>query len=49
VARGHVAPSAEFVVRESSRYQVVETVGVAADVATRLDPSRSDGLRAIGS
>jgi hypothetical protein len=49
VARGHVDPIAEFVVRESSRYQIVEKVGIAADVATRLDPSRSDGHRGIRS
>jgi hypothetical protein len=49
VARGHVDPIAEFVVRETSRYQVVEKVGIAAEVANRLDPSRSGGHRGIES
>src|SRR4051812_17092290 len=40
VARGHVDPRAEFVVRETARYQVVQKFGVAGEVATRLDPHR---------
>jgi hypothetical protein len=38
VAPGHLAPEAERVVRETTRYQVVEKIGVAAKVAVRLDP-----------
>jgi hypothetical protein len=38
VARGHVDRQVEFVVRETSRYQVVEKFGIAAAVAKRLDP-----------
>ena len=50
VARGHVDPRVEFVVRESSRYQVVEKFGVAGEVATRLDPQpRSGRPRKLGS
>jgi hypothetical protein len=50
VARGHLDPRVEFVVRESSRYQVVEKFGVAADVATRLDPQPQRGRhRKLGS
>jgi hypothetical protein len=40
VAKGHVVSPAETVVRETSHYQVVEKVGVAAEVASRLDPRR---------
>ena len=43
VARGHVDSRVEFVVRETSRYQVVEKFGVAAEVATRLDPHPPHG------
>jgi hypothetical protein len=40
----------EFVVSETSRYQVVEKFGVAAKVAMRLDPHLRDGhLRRLGS
>src|SRR3954471_7028448 len=50
VARGHVDSRVEFVVRETIRYQVVEKFGVAADVATRLDPHLLSGrLRKLGS
>ena len=38
VVKGHVLHDAEQVVRETSRYQVVEKVGIAAEVATKLDP-----------
>jgi hypothetical protein len=38
VAHGHVAPEGERVVRRTPRYEVVEKVGIAAEVATRLDP-----------
>ena len=43
VARGHVDARVEIVVRETSRYQVVEKFGVAAEVATRLDPHPPHG------
>jgi hypothetical protein len=44
IARGHIVPQVERIVRETPRYQVVEKVGVAGEVAARLDPraSRSD-------
>jgi hypothetical protein len=38
VYHGHVSPAIERVVRETTRYQVVEKIDVAAEVATRLDP-----------
>ena len=37
-ALGHLVVGVEVVVSESSRYQVVEKIGAAAPVATRLDP-----------
>ena len=40
VAHGHINSSAEQVVRETPRYQVVEKRGIAGDVATRMDPRR---------
>jgi hypothetical protein len=40
VAKGHLANDHERLVRESSRYQVVEKSGVAGQVASRLDPRR---------
>jgi hypothetical protein len=38
IAPGHLVVGVEVVVRETSRYQVVEKIGAAAPVATRLDP-----------
>jgi hypothetical protein len=38
VATGHVLLDAERVVRETPRYQVVEKLGIAAEVAVKLDP-----------
>jgi hypothetical protein len=50
VARGHTDPRVAFVVDETSRYQVVETFGLAARVALRLDPHRRNGhLSSSGS
>jgi hypothetical protein len=50
VARGHVDPRAEFVVRETARYQVVQKFGVAGEVATRLDQHLlSEALERLGS
>ena len=37
-AVGHLVVGVEVVVSETSRYQVVEKIGAAAQVATRLDP-----------
>jgi hypothetical protein len=37
-APGHLVVGVEVVVSETSRYQVVEKIGAAAPVATRLDP-----------
>ena len=37
IAPGHLIVGVEVVVRETSRYQVVEKIGAAAPVATRLD------------
>src|SRR3954454_20069667 len=41
VVPGHVVPQADRVVRETTRYQVVEKIGDAAKVATKLDPRHS--------
>jgi hypothetical protein len=38
IAPGHLVVGVEVVVRETSRYQVVEKIGAAAPMATRLDP-----------
>jgi hypothetical protein len=38
IAPGHLLVGVEVVVRETSGYQVVEKIGAAAPVATRLDP-----------
>jgi hypothetical protein len=43
VSRGHVAAGVEVVVRETQRFQVVEKVGVAAEIAGRLDPRSPHG------
>jgi hypothetical protein len=49
-ARGHIDPRVEFVVRETSRNKVVEKFGVAAMVATRLEPRfRNRASQGIGS
>jgi hypothetical protein len=37
-ALGHLVVGVEVVVRRTARYQVVEKIGAAAPVATRLDP-----------
>jgi hypothetical protein len=37
-ALGHLVVGVEVVVHETSRFQVVEKIGAAAPVATRLDP-----------
>jgi hypothetical protein len=37
-APGHLVVGVEVVVRETSRYQVVEKIGAAAPVAASLDP-----------
>jgi hypothetical protein len=37
-APGHLIVGVEVVVRESARFQVVEKIGAAAPVASRLDP-----------
>jgi hypothetical protein len=42
IARGHGSPDVERVVRETSRYQVVEKIGDAAKMAARLDPRSSE-------
>jgi hypothetical protein len=50
VAHGHVDRRVELVVRETARYQVVEKLGVAAKVASRLDPQFLSGrLWKLGS
>jgi hypothetical protein len=42
VSPGHVVPEVERVVREAAgRYDVVEKIAQAADVAAQLDPRRS--------
>ena len=41
-ALGHLVVGVEVVVSETSRYQVVEKIGAAAQVATRLDPRACD-------
>ena len=38
IAPGHLVVGVEVVVRETSRYQVVEKIGAGAPMATRLDP-----------
>jgi hypothetical protein len=38
VAPGHVVFAVEHVVRQTTRYQVVEKIEIAAQVAIRLDP-----------
>jgi hypothetical protein len=38
VAPGHLVVGVEVIVRETSRFQVVEKFGAAAPVATALDP-----------
>ena len=38
VAAGHLLVGVEVVVRENSRFTVVEKIGAAAPVATALDP-----------
>jgi hypothetical protein len=41
VKPGHIAPSGERVVEETSDYSVVEKLGDGAAIATRLDPRRA--------
>ena len=41
VAPGHVVSDVERVVAETTRYHVVEKLGIAASVARRLDPRSS--------
>ena len=48
VARGHAGNQGERVVRESSRYQVIENTGVAGEVASRLDPRARPKSRETG-
>jgi|tagenome__1003787_1003787.scaffolds.fasta_scaffold20168444_1 hypothetical protein len=43
VASGHSNSSAEQLVRETPRYQVVEKIGTAGRVAAQADPRRLDG------
>jgi hypothetical protein len=38
IASGHLLVGVEVIVRETHGYQVVEKIGAAAPVATRLDP-----------
>jgi len=42
VARGHVLTAAEVVVEDTARYQVVQKIGLAGDIAIRLDPRSRD-------
>jgi hypothetical protein len=38
IASGHLVVGVEVIVRDTPEYQVVEKIGAAASVATRLDP-----------
>ena len=43
LARGHVSPEIEHVVEREGDHVVVEKLGVAGRVATRLDPRAAEG------
>jgi hypothetical protein len=42
IASGHLVVGVEVIVRDTPEYQVVEKIGAAAPVATRLDPREED-------
>ncbi len=43
LARGHISPQIEHVVEREGDHVVVEKLGVAGRVATRLDPRAAEG------
>jgi hypothetical protein len=43
LARGHISPEIEYVVEREGDHVVVEKLGVAGRIATRLDPRAAEG------